>query len=171
MADQYCSDLGIPKHLHHEDRPLVPFAETDELMFRRFNLMTESSVTACIKFSRMSVNRENFSSAEDALINTEHSGIYEGCGVVAFSVGSLLAPTANGKWQVQGVPGEYELTAEHKPGRCNYAHSEVVVFKNGMELPKIKPITVRLAIRRDLEKRIKIQLPIEQAGAQLPLGE
>lgn len=171
MADPHCTDRGIPDHLHHEDRPLVEFDAARELLFRRFNLQNEATITACIKFKEMSVNRERLSAPDDALFNTEDGGRYEDHGVVEFAVESLRAPTEDGCWRLDNVPGAYELRPVHKPGRCNYAHSEVLVFKDGQPQGNIKPTTMKLAIRRDLEPRIKVRLPVEQAGGQLPLGE
>jgi hypothetical protein len=150
---------------------MVEFDAVGELLFRRFNLHNEASVTACIKFKDMSVNREHFAAPDDVLINTEDGGRYEACGVVEFSVESLRAPTQDGCWRLQDVPGDYELRPVHKPERCNYAHSEVVVYKDGQRHGNIKPTTMKLAIRRELESRIRVRLPAERAGERLPLGE
>jgi|GEM_PF-3567742 len=141
------------------------------MLFRRFNLRNEATVTACINFNRMSVNREQFSTADDTLINTEEGGRYCGYGVVALSVESLRAPTDDGCWRLKDVPGVYELRPCHKPARCNYSHGEVIVFRDGEAQTKIKPVTVKLAIRRHLEARIKIRLPAEQVGGHLPLRD
>lgn len=169
MADPHCTRLGIPSHMHREERPFMEFVLSEELLFRRFNLQNEATVTACIRFKEMSVNREKLSAPDDVLFNTERSGRHEGHGVVELSVASLRAPTEDGCWRLDGVPGAYELRVVHTPDQCNYAHCEVVAYKDGEKQANIKPTTMKLAIRRDLTHQIKIRLPAERSGGTLPL--
>ena len=170
MADSYCVALGVPQHLHQLERPRVAFDAPDELLFRRFNLLTEADVTACIKFNKMSVNRERFSCPEDVILNTEEGGCYDDCGVAELSVEALRGPSPDGCWILKDVPGAYKLQPVHMPLRCNYAHGEVEVLKDGQAQTKIKPVTVKLAIRRDLQPRIRVRIPLERIGHELPLG-
>ena len=44
-------------------------------------------------------------------------------------------------------------------------------MKDGQPQSKIKPPTVKLAMRRVLQGHVRVYLPTEQAGASLPLGE
>ena len=100
MADPECLALGLPEHLHREERAVLGMDDGGERLFRRFNVHTQGTVTACIDFRRMSVNRERFSTPADALLDTEHGGQYDAHGVVAFRVEDLRSPAADGLWQI-----------------------------------------------------------------------
>ena len=168
MADAHCSSLGIPEHLHSEGRSALPFTDGNERLYRRFELIAEAEITACFKFNEMSVNRGSFSTAEETLLKDDDGGHYERCGVIEFTVSAL-----HGEWTSgQGTQlVTYTLRPTHVPKRCNFAHAEIVALKNGQPQTKIKPPTVKLAIRRDLRKHIRVCLPVERAGEQLPLNE
>jgi len=62
----------------------------------------------------------------------------------------------------------YSMRPEHRPLRCNYPHTEVVVYKeeNGTETLQelIKPTSIKLKIREELQKHLKVALPIERQG-------
>ena len=167
MIDAHCASLGIPDHLHQSGRPPVSFEDLRELLFRRFHLLMEADVAACIKFGDMSVNRAALSTPEETLLNDETGGIHESCGVIAFPVSAL-----SGDWPTDGPSGQvhYALSAEHDPMRCNYAHSLVVVLKDGIRLTKIKPTSVKLAMRRALQRHIQIRVPASRQGESLPLS-
>ena len=169
MADPVCSARGVPEHLHHVNRPVLSFDEAGEKLFRRYNPQTSATVTACIDFRRMSVNRGRLSQSDEVLLDTEGNGGYPTLGVVAFEVGDLRSAEDDGKWRVPNVPGNFELRPVHGPLQCNYAHTEVVAYKDGVPQPDIKPTTVKLAIRQHLKTRLQVLLPLDRAGKQMPL--
>jgi hypothetical protein len=167
MADQHCANLGIPEHLHQEGRDATPIADS-EILYRRFNLHTEGDISACIKFGDMSVNRGSLSSADDVLINSETGANYQDHGVIEFPVEAL-----RGSWTAQDQKPSinYSLAAKHVPLRCNFAHAEVEVFKDGKKTAQLKPPTVKLKMRQQLQQFVKVIRPISISGSSLPLVE
>lgn len=165
MADQLCANLGIPAHLHHEGRPVTVVLAAESL-YRRFNLLTEGDISACIKFGDMSVNRGSLSAPDDVRINSETGSIYPDCGVLEIPANAL-----RGAWPVKDRGSEinYSLEARHVPLRCNYAHAEVEVLKDGTKVPKLKPPTVKLEMRRQIQSLARIVSPATRQGESLPL--
>lgn len=59
----------------------------------------------------------------------------------------------------------FELCPEHIPEKCNYAHAEVVAWSTDLDsgdrkpLQKIKPSSVKLALRHFLQGRIRVAHP------------
>ncbi len=172
-CDEECSSKGIPDHLHQVERGVDPDFPDDEFLFRRFRL-SAPDLTSVIKFNEMSVNRARYGqSPDDVLWNDESGGRHEGCGVVQFPVAAL-----NGEWrhpEEQKVPITYSLKPLHKPQRCNYPHSEVTAFEFNRDTKvtqaakDIKPTSVKMRIRENLQAHVKIVLPLENQGQDLPI--
>lgn len=163
-SDPECQGKGIPVHLHQLGRPVDGNFQPSELLFRRF-AFGKDTLKHILVFNRMSINREKHGhEADDALWNCEQGGRHENCGVAEIPAGAFSQ-----KWQHPTEPNTfYSMRPEHRPLRCNYPHTEVVVYKegNGTETLQelIKPTSVKLKIREELQKHLKVALPIERQG-------
>lgn len=172
-CDEECSIKGIPDHLHQLGRVVDPDFSDGELLFRRFRF-SDVDLTSTIKFNDMSVNRENHGHGpDDALWNDVAGGRYEGYGVLQFPVAAL-----SGTWghpDGQKFPIDYSLKPSHVPRQCNYPHSEVTAVefdrKDGTSrFPKdIKPTSVKMRIREHLQPHVRVVLPLERSGQDLPV--
>jgi hypothetical protein len=174
-CDEACSKRGIPVHLHQLDRTAnQDFSDPEELLWRRFPFEAED-LTSIISFNGMSVNRQkDGESPDDVLWDTVNGGRHHGYGVVEFSVGSLQRCWDHP--EPVGNPLTFSLVPEHKPEQCNYPHSEVVAHLYNRSttelqcLTKIKPTSVKLKIREDLQSSIRIVLPIKRSGDRFPIS-
>jgi len=162
--------MGIPRHLHSLGRKADPDFKPKEWLYRRFRY-DGADLTATIKFGRMSVNRGGYSDGpDDVLWNDETGARHENCGVVEFYVEAL-----SGRWEHPTREIDYQLEPIHSPNRCNYPHSEVVVYERDRQndecklVGKIKPASVKLKIRQHLESWVRIAIPKKQAKETLPI--
>jgi hypothetical protein len=109
---------------------------SDELLYRRFcpdEVLGDRLAPDSIKFPDWSVNRQKYSQPEDVQFPSGSALVYLCCGVAGFSVSDIPS-----KIDPQGV---YTFVIEHKPELDNYAHSELVTYKNGRagkEIPNFK---------------------------------
>lgn len=145
-VDGDCSDLGIPQHLHTGSR--IPDGEflADEILYRRYRPAgsDEAPPVEAFSTSRMSDNRSKFSSKlEDVL--------YDGCSgkhYLDWSIAKIPVNCLNeAEWQHPDQPIAYRLKVVHRPEKCMYPHSEVVVLQDGEEIDKVKPTTIKQKIR------------------------
>ena len=165
MSDSSCNKIGIPERLHHEGREIVAFDKPGETLFRRFNLENQGDITACISFKNMSVNRGLLSELKDALLNTQTGETYLGHGVIQFCVRDVELVSI----KLEMNNSVYGLRPVHAPNKCNYSHSEVIATKDSHLTPEINSATVKLEMRKAFKRFVKVALPIDRAGEELPV--
>ncbi|MCC5841553.1 MAG: hypothetical protein JJT96_15670 [Opitutales bacterium] len=153
------------------DREAVDEFSPEEVLYRRYRLV-EPDLTAAISFNRMSVNRSNFcTGADDVLWNGEVGGRFEDFGVIEIDMEGLLETVDH-----PSLPVSFRLKAQHEPTQCNYPHSEVIAVEVNQpdgperELSGIKPTSVKLKFRENLQRFIKVAIPVEQKGQRLPIS-
>ncbi len=158
--DPDCESKGIPLHLHRCARSPDQDFKGDELLYRR-TPNTHGDLTAAIKFNRMSVNREKYcEEPSDTLWNEKEGGTHDGFGVISLPVGALSR-----SWPHKALKNvSFSLRPEHTPDPCNYPHTEVVANREEADgsltpLANIKPPSTKLAIREDLARFLKVEIP------------
>lgn len=151
-----CFDLGIPKHLHKNERGQDSEFQDDELLFRRYKEENQIFST-----QRMSVNRSKYGQSEDVLYNVNSSNHFNHWGIVSIKVGQLR------KFQFahpekQGI--KYSLTVVHSPSDCMYPHSEIIILQNDIQLDSLdKPKSARTEFMMFCEQNfIKVKSPESQ---------
>jgi hypothetical protein len=155
-SDPACRARGIPEHLHTNARmPQSEFGEGERL-FRRFRPQRELAESVSFdRDSSSSVRSTLCKGAEDALWNCEEGGRYETHGVL-----SLPANIFEGRVWRSPEPADFTIEVFHCPTQCNFAHTDFQIFKDGHEILRIKPGSVKLMIREFLtaEQAIKVEI-------------
>lgn len=155
-CDPWCSELGVPEHLHTNQRETDPVFEASENLFRRFEDAEASPPLEAFSTSRMSVNREKYSQgARDVLYSSQTDKHYFDWSVARFTAGDVR----EGEWRHPQADITYRLDVFHRPEQCMYPHAEVVVTANGEEVERVKPTTVKLRIREFLQERACRAIP------------
>ena len=117
----YTSPRERPERLYRRGRDVAPEFSGDESLFLRYRVehFIEGQLTPYGIRSQLqqSVNRGNFSQAEDVLFS--EAGEYDGLGVIEFFVAEVPPRIA----QRDGPPYVFFLC--HVPEETNYSHSEI----------------------------------------------
>jgi hypothetical protein len=159
--DAECATRGIPAHLHTGQRGKIEDFPNDERLFRRFR--SGDDLVESLSFDRKSSSFCRSSlchGADDALWKSEapEGGRFAGAGVLSFSAKSFI----NRRWHTQdGATFEIEIC--HEPTRCNYAHSDFRMMRNGEACEKIKPSSVKQQIRKALRDARAVRLELDPA--------
>ena len=151
--DEACLEKGIPEHLHQCKRESVPFFDANELLFRRITLPCED-FTARVSFNRKnsSVNRDKFSSPDDARWDVEKGVYHKESGVISFPADAFK----NREWHTdEKTPVRFRLNVFHDPMRCNYSHTDFHFVRDEQEVQEIKPKSVKMKIREFLAPLIE----------------
>jgi hypothetical protein len=133
-------------------RDIDPNFEPDEILYRRFcptEVLGDRLAPDSIKFPDWSVNRQKYSEPEDLQYPSKLDQIYACCGVAGFLV-SDIPPKLEA----------FTFEVKHQPESDNYAHSELLTYKNGVCGNEIKNFkvsnTIKKTFRIALSERIKI---------------
>jgi len=137
------------------DRNVDPNFDHHELLYRRCcpnEILSGRLAPDSIKFPDWSVNRAKYSDPEDVQFPSSSDQVYLCCGVAGFTVSDIPS-----KVDSEGI---FTLEIVHKPESDNYAHSELVTYKNGISGKAIKNFkvsnTIKKTFRTMLSERIKI---------------
>src|SRR5947209_1929844 len=149
MPNPVCTSLGIPEHLHQDDRLADPTFEPAEVLYRRFLvsgrieewLKNNSLSSAVFQIKNDSFNRSKYSEANDVLYNDiveENGNHYNDSGI-------LQVPSSINDFDFQinqnKTLRQFTVRVVHTPRSCNYSHSEVFLFENGVQINSNKPST------------------------------
>ena len=139
-------------------RPPDPHFELDDSLYRGFRadeVINGRLIPERIKFyPRMSVNRGKYSEPGDFLY-VEYPK-YRDCGVAECKVADIP-----GRLVSEGGP-VYEWRLEHTPLEDNYAHSEIVTFKDGIHTLTLDPPKhIKKTVRQILSDRLVVVLEPE----------
>jgi len=154
-----CADIGIPKHLHQNDKKPDQDFRKDSFIYIRVEpgkLKKQLPDMNTFTTRDQSCNRDKYSqSPEDVLydINAkDKKDHYFNRGIVALKVSELekqkfTHPEIN--YRI------YTLRLFHKPEECMYPHSEIHTHCNN-EYKKVKPEELKLSIKNYYRKHCKI---------------
>lgn len=152
-SDRECAKRGIPRHLHRGSKPAIQKFRRRERLYRRFppDYIGENIANA-VSFKRKdsSVTRSLFSHPDDARWDAENGQYKAQHAVISFPAHML-----NGKtWYSNDGNTHVQITVFHDPLQCNYAHCDLHLFENGIEVPQITK-SLRMQIRDILRPMIK----------------
>lgn len=159
-CDNECLALNIPEHLHLCDRPTMSAFDPRESFYRRF-AYDKADVTQSISFDshKNSVNCASLChSPQDALIRTKDGMLYQSMGVLCIRLESLH----NRAW-LDSDGTTYTTKFDHQPERCNYAHCNLLLLKDGIPI-KSKAGALKMKIRESLRKELQIVHPLQFYG-------
>lgn len=141
-----CSLPQIPARLHASGRPVLPFFEVGEWLYRRCKPAEVANPYATISLTDLSVNRTGpaevapLCEAQDVLRNFSHSDTKEWI-EDQVAVAMVIKEVNQGRtyrYEATQTIGEIvdtcilELTHAQEP--CNYSHSAFKLFLNGDEV-------------------------------------
>lgn len=174
MANEDCRTLKIPKRLHQNQRPVNNnFADKNEFLFRWFNPKIEyesngklSAATIGEVFQPpnfISCNRSKFCKySTDVLYNQIRLPHREGFGVIEAKVRDIDDCSFEFIFK-KGMKGQentavIRLSLDHKPEKCMYPHSEIIILENGVKIKGSKPAppTFRDAIRENIAPLFRV---------------
>lgn len=146
-----------PQRMFQDSRGIDPNFASDELLYRRccpHEILDSVRLDPnAISFPDWSVNRQKYSEPEDVRIPSGNA-LYLCCAVAGFTVSDIpfkIDPDI-----------VFNFIIEHKPEPDNYAHSELVTYKNGVSGKEIKNFkvsnTVKKTFRLNLSDKTKIIL-------------
>jgi hypothetical protein len=134
--------LDRPQRMFQNARSIDSHFASDELLYRRFchdEVLENRLAPDSIKFPDWSVNRQKYSEPEDVLIPSGDK-TYFCCGVAGFLVSDIPS-----KIDTDIV---FSFIVEHRPEPDNYAHSELVTYKNGVSGKEIKNFKVSTKVKK-----------------------
>ena len=145
-----------PQRMFQGSRGIDSNFASDELLYRRccpYEILNSVRLDPnAISFPDWSVNRQKYSEPED--VRTPSGSLYLCCAVAGFTVSDIPS-----KIDPDIV---FNFIVEHKPEPDNYAHSELVTYKNGVSGKEIKNFkisnTVKKTFRLSLSDKTKIIL-------------
>ncbi len=165
MPSPECSKLGIPDHLHQDDRVPDQSFEEGELLYRRFRVLgkvedwknDKSLSVAIFEIKNDSFNRSKYSNPEDVLYNDN----FEADGKHHTSNGILSLPVAElNEFDFPVLQNKilkhYTIKVSHTPLVCNYSHSEIFVLEEEQQIDSNKPKSMKAALRDFLLERVTI---------------
>jgi hypothetical protein len=160
MPDETCTSRGIPEHLHRCDRNVVPEFRDDERVFLRFPAdHIQHDLANAISFDRRksSVNRSQFSTANDARW-VEQTGDYKAKhGVISFPSGVYSGKTWDSKEKDKPAVTAH-IEQFHDPLQCNFAHTDFRFFEDRIEVSVITRKSIKAQIRDLLRPLIEREL-------------
>jgi len=137
------SNSNRPLRMFQEDRGIDNNFEPEELLYRRFcphEILGDRLAPDSIKFPDWSVNREKYSEPHDVQFPSGSNQVYLCCGIAGFSVADIPC-----KVDTQGI---FTFNIEHNPKFDNYAHSELITYKNGVSGKELKNFKVSNTIKK-----------------------
>lgn len=158
MPDTQCAGLGIPEHLHRCCRPVIPDFEESETLYRR-RCFADKELIYSIAFNakNSSSNRSLFSNPEDVRWND--SGQFVSCDVLYFPAKFF----AGRSWNANDRNDRrvFTVEVEHKPLRCNYAHTDFKIFDdhNIQNVVADLPKGIKAKIRHELKPLVELTAP------------
>jgi hypothetical protein len=152
-----CKTLGIPERLCKGDRVNITEWEDSELLYRRHNnkgkredlIKDPEVVLDMFKIHDDSYNRSSLSRPEDVLLNDDNKyspDIYVDYGIIQISVSELVSKCVH---QINNDNRVFQLVAVHDSKDCNYSHSEIHCFVDGVKATK-KPKSLNAVFRQIL---------------------
>ncbi|TND10111.1 MAG: hypothetical protein FD123_359 [Bacteroidetes bacterium] len=155
MANNFCTELGIPEYLHKDNRQDQQIFSIDEGLYRRFPKIQNGKLSISDKgdidqsiFStdNMSCNRQDFClTPEDVLFSSTSNTHYFHYGIVRISIKEI----ENIVIQNTSIPAnKYELKVVHDPEECMYPHTVVKIFENGVLMEKPPGPSIKISIRK-----------------------
>jgi len=162
MANNHCEDLGIPEHLHQNDRPVKPHFDDGEKIYRRLapeHLEGNRVVEAAFDSYDTSVNREKYSQDPgDVLFNIVDGNHYRHWGVAWLRVSEIEILRL--PHPVLGDEKIHTFKLMHQPEECMYPHSEMSVRQGDKTLtkrPKSGKVRTQLKERLSLLSKVAIR--------------
>lgn len=132
-----------PQRMFQGSRGIDPNFASDELLYRRccpHKILNSVRLDPnAIDFPDWSVNRQKYSEPEDVRIPSG-SALCLCCAVAGFTVSDIPS-----KIDPDIV---FNFIVEHKPEPDNYAHSELVTYKNGVSGKEIKNFKVSTKVKK-----------------------
>lgn len=162
MPNAECTAIGIPDKLHKDEREDDPVFNVDEVLFRRFKVqgepaewLTNSALSAAVfEIKNDSFNRSKYSDAEDVLYNDrpeDNGAHYVDWGILSLPVSCInLEIPIDHKEKGVVTRRIFTIQVRHTSKPCNYAHCEIFVFEDGVQIDSNKPKSVKLSIRNHL---------------------
>jgi hypothetical protein len=157
--DLHCQSLGIPEHLHTQERAPIGTFEPSEQAYRR-HAPEVNDVKYLISFRTKgsSVNRSSMSQSGDVLI-CDQTGQVRPMFVIRFPIDFFQGKEWLTSAGQRPPHRRYEVQIEHVPTRCNYAHCDLKFFEDGNPIEEITSGSVRGMIRDEIEKVIFRVIP------------
>lgn len=161
-----CEEICIPERLHKKNKHAEKKFNSDEVLFRRFNVpvqlkdKTDGWGNLIFKLDNDSYNRSSFSEPEDVLYNINANNCdgryYQKWGIYELPLNEINNSSI--EFKIENRKRLISFSAIHSPVDCMYPHSELLVFENGKQLTRedfIGPI--RPAVRTYLKKFGKVK--------------
>lgn len=164
MSCKDCLRIGIPARLCKEGKPELYIVKSDDLIFRRHNLignidqlreMSSSEIGRDLfKFHDDSYNISALSDATDVLLNdniTENGNHYLKEGIISIKVEDVEKQSF--LYNGNGILYECSFKVKHDPKECNYSHAELIYYMNSIEYKGKEPSkSAKTFFRRHLQK-------------------
>lgn len=156
-----CDELGIPHRLRTLGRPVRPFNDHGEVLYRwvspliNFGPNGELSIAALGDVFRdaadISCNRSTLCDAStDVLYNPDRLPHRSDHSVIYTSINDLQ--NKEFAFSLPNTPAaQISFEVEHVPEPCMYPHSQIVVMRDSVRLAnEVKPKTLRTKLRAEL---------------------
>lgn len=163
MSCDSCTEKGIPVHLcSFGKNENVPFIE-NELIFRRVSkkIVTEFDDLNIVQLQSVfplkndSYNRSTLSKKEDVLID-DLGETYPEDNIISLDINAINSISNNVLDNAKNSR-IFSLRVEYKPLQCNYAHSEISCYLDGVKIePGGNPKTSKLYMRHQLKRLLKL---------------
>ncbi len=154
----HCDELGIPKHLHRDGRPINARFQKKEWLYRRMLpgefLSNDQISAASIKISEMSVNRDKYTKfpQKDVLYNVNSTDHFFSWGIVKIRVDFLEGL----KFRHPTLEKTFTFKVMHDPGKCMYPHSILLTLVNNESVQSDLPKTLRATFREEFRTNCAI---------------
>lgn len=164
MSCQDCLRIGIPERLCKEGKPALYIVKSDDLIYRRYNLVGDINQLRQMSVSEIgkdlfklhddSYNISALSKAEDVLFNDnvlENGNHYLKEGIISIKVADVENESFS--YNGNGILYECSFKVKHDPKECNYSHAELIYYMNSIEYKGKEPSkTAKTFFRRHLQK-------------------
>lgn len=146
-----CDELGIPKYLHRNGRPIDNHFRKKEWLYRRIppgGFLPNGQISAAsLRISNMSVNRDKYTKhpQKDVLYDINSTNHFFSWAIVKIRVGfleelELRHPMHNEK---------FTFKVKHEPEECMYPHSVSLTLVNSTPADRDLPKTLRATFREE----------------------
>lgn len=130
-----CEILGIPNHLHKNQRELDTIFDEEEVLYRRFKIErskwegTIQESSAVFELKDDSYNRSKYCLSPTDVLYSSTGEYYENWGIGSVSISKI---SGNKKSIINNEIRNFTIKVEHTPEICNYPHCEVFIYEDGI---------------------------------------
>ncbi len=160
-----CENLKIPERLWLKENP-ISNSFKDVSLYRRFtvtgnkNTWKSNNLSHCVfKLDKDSYNKSNLCKSHlDVLYNTREEELgnhYYSHGILMLNCSDLIDINKL-PIELNGTERKFTLNPIHKPEKCMYPHSEILIYEGDVEIDIKTPKSINVLIRDILIEKMEV---------------